>query len=145
MKPVLPFVRNPYNYDLAEASNDAGLDCSVDGLGRTKQSFAEEADINTLIRRFGIGNPLPSGARIPSFGDFNGISDYQTALHVLDAADKAFMSVPANVRSRFNNDPSLFVEFFNDSANRDEAAKLGLVPPAAPVPVPPVDKVDKPV
>lgn len=144
MKVVAPFVRSPFNYDLAEASDAAGLDCSVDGLGRTKQSFAEEADINTLIKRFGIGNPLPSGARIPSYGDFSSVGTYQDALHVLDAADRAFMAVPANVRSRFGNNPALFVDFFNDSANRDEAVRLGLVPPAPAVVVPPSDTVVKP-
>lgn len=136
-----PFVRSPYNYDLKEASDSSGLDCSVDGFGRTKQSFAEEADINTLIRRFGIGNPLPQGARLPSYGDFTGVGSYQDALNVLDAADRAFYAVPADVRSRFGNNPGLFLDFFNKSENYDEALKLGLVvareAPPAPV-VPPV-------
>ena len=137
-----PFVRSPYNYDLAQASDDAGLDCSCDGAGRTKQSFAEEADINTLIRRFGIGNPLPQGTRVPSYGDFSFVTDYQSALNVLTLADKAFMSLPAHLRSRFGNDPGAFVAFCDDDANRDEAVRLGLVPaPLAPIVAP----VDKPV
>ena len=147
IKIVPPFVRSPYNYDLAQASDDSGLDCSVDGPGRTKQSFAEEADINTLIRRFGVGNPLPSGARLPSFGDFHGVGGYQDALNALTAADKAFYSVPADVRSRFGNSPGLFLEFFNQEANYDEAVKLGLVvarpAPPAPAVAPSVDKGSK--
>lgn len=141
-----PFVRNPYNYDLAKASDDAGLDCSCDGPGRTMQSFAEEADINTLIRRFGVGNPLPQGVRMPTFGDFTGVGDYQSALNALSAADRAFMSLPAHVRSRFGNDAGAFVEFCSDEGNREEARKLGLLPPLvveAPV-VPPVAPVDNP-
>lgn len=139
-----PFVRSPYNYDLAKASDDSGLDCSCDGAGRTKQSFSEEADINTLIRRFGIGNPLPQGVRVPSYGDFSGVYDYQSALNVLQRADAAFMGLPANLRSRFGNDPAAFVAFCDDDANRDEAVRLGMVPAPAPAvleaPVAPLDK-----
>lgn len=134
---VAPFVRNPYNYDLKEASDSSGLDCSVDGPGRTKQSFKEEADINTLIKRFGIGNPLPTGARIPSYGDFTQAGDYQTALNVINEAERAFYAVPADVRARFLNDPARFVEFFNDEQNYPEAVRLGLVPPDARGTVPP--------
>ncbi|NBQ54799.1 MAG: hypothetical protein EBU49_14630 [Proteobacteria bacterium] len=137
MKVVFPFVRSAYNYDLKEASDLSGLDCSCDGAGRTKQSFAEEADINTLIRRFGIGNPLPQGTRVPSFGDFNGVTDYQTALNLIDRADRAFMGLPAHLRTRFGNDPASFVAFCDDDANRDEAVRLGMVP--APV-VAPLDE-----
>jgi len=138
-----PFVRNPYNYDLKEASDASGLDCSVDGPGRTKQSFAEEADINTLIRRFGIDGPFPSGVRMPSFGDFSNVTSYQDALHVLRSAEQSFMALPAHVRSRFGNNPSAFVEFCDDPSNRAEALKMGLVEAplpspaaAAPAPVP---------
>lgn len=126
---VPPFVRNPYNYDLAQASNDSGLDCSCDGAGRTKQSFAEEADINVLIRRFGIGGPFPQGVRMPTYGDFTGVTDYQQALNAIGQADRSFMALPAHVRSRFGNDPGAFVAFCSDEANREEAIKLGLVPP----------------
>lgn len=148
-KVVPPFVRNPYNYDLAELSDATGLDCSVDGPGRTKQAFAEEADINTLIKRFGVGNPLPTGARIPSYGDFSGATDYQTALNVIHNAERAFYAVPADVRARFLNDPARFVDFFNQGENRAEAIRLGLVPPAAdrgpePPPAPPVDNPPAP-
>ena len=138
-KVVLPFVRSPYNYDAAALSDETGLDCTCDGAGRTKQSFAEEADINTLIRRFGIGNPLPQGVRVPSFGDFNGVTDYQSALNLIHRADSAFMGLPAGLRSRFGNDPAAFVAFCDDDGNRDEAVRLGLVPaPVAAVVVPSV-------
>lgn len=131
-----PFVRSPYNYDLKEASDLSGLDCSCDGPGRTKQSFAEEADINTLIRRFGIDGPFPTGVRMPSFGDFSQATSYQEALHALKSAETSFLALPAHVRSRFGNDPGAFVAFCDNPANRVEAVSLGLVqaplPPAAP-------------
>ncbi|QCQ85080.1 internal scaffolding protein [Blackfly microvirus SF02] len=134
--PALPFVRSPYNYDLKEASDASGLDCSVDGPGKTKQSFAEEADINTLIRRFGVNGQLPAGVRMPTYGDFTGVGDFQSALNAVSDAQAAFMRMPADVRSRFGNDPGAFVDFCSDEANRDEAVKLGLVPPPPKLEVP---------
>jgi len=130
-----PFVRNPYNYSLADASNEAGLDCSCDGMGRTKQQFAEEADINTLIKRFGLDGKMPVGVRMPTFGDFSQVYDYQTAQNALKQASDSFMALPARVRARFSNNPHEFVEFCSDDSNRAEAIALGLVPLPPPLPV----------
>ena len=41
------------------------------------------------------------------------------------------MTMPADVRARFNNDPALFVDFCSDEANLDEMRKLGLAVPAS--------------
>ncbi|WNK13121.1 MAG: internal scaffolding protein [Microvirus sp.] len=152
LKPVsaflAPFVRSPYNYDAAALSDETGLDCSCDGAGRTKQSFSEEADINTLIRRFGIDGQIPQGVRMPSFGDFRGVGSYQDAIHAVMLADASFQAMPAHVRSRFGNDPAAFVAFCDDDANREEAVRLGLVPAPVPAPVAspeaPVMPLDKP-
>lgn len=129
MKP--PFVRNPYNYDVDEASDDAALICEDASL--TIQSEAEDADINTIVKRFGLTGQLPTDVRMPVSGDFTGISDYHTAVNTVKAAELAFMEMPADVRKRFNHDPANLIAFMEDPSNRDEAVKLGLVVPA-PVP-----------
>lgn len=126
----VPFLRTGYNYDREKASNESGLDCSGDP-GETQQSFREECDINTIIYRFGLAGELPVGLRAPTYGDFTGVNDYQSALNAVIAADEAFMEMPANVRARFNNSAAAFVEFCSDDKNRDEAVKLGLVLPQA--------------
>jgi Chlamydia-phage Chp2 scaffold (Chlamy_scaf) len=53
-------------------------------------------------------------------------------LNAVIAADAAFMQLPADIRTRFNNDAGAFVDFCSDENNRAEAEKLGLVP-ATPV------------
>lgn len=126
----VPFLRTPYNYDRNAASDASGLDCSVEP-SKTQQSFREECDINTLIYRFGLSGSLPQGLRAPTYGDFSGVDDYQSAMNSIIAADDAFMQMPANVRARFNNSAHEFVNFCSDSKNRDEAVKLGLVLPQA--------------
>lgn len=117
--------RTGYNYDTDGVSFETGLVCPEPSL--TQQQFAEEADINTLVNRFGLTGELPQNVTMPSYADFSEIVDYHTAMNRVVAAREAFAAMPANVRARFGNDPGQFVEFFNDEANRDEAKRLGLV------------------
>jgi len=122
------FVRNEYNYDMDEASVEAGLECKDDSLA--VQSQRDEADINTIVRRFGLSGELPQGVRAPTYGDFEDIVDFQSAMNAVRGAEESFMAMPAEVRSRFGNDPQAFVEFCSDEANLDEMRKLGLAIPA---------------
>lgn len=119
------FLRTPYNYDTNEASDASGLSCPEPTLAQ--QHAREETDINTIVRRFGLTGELPNNVRVPRYGDFTAVSDYQTAMNMVMEANQAFMQLPADVRSRFNNDPGALVDFMSDDSNRAEAEKLGLV------------------
>lgn len=125
------FLRAEYNYDMFTASLESGLKCEDPSL--TRQSEAEDADINVLVKRFGLGQPLPQGVRMPQSGDFTGVSNFHEAMNVVIAARESFAVMPAEVRSRFGNDPGAFVDFCLDEKNRDEALKLGLVEKPLPV------------
>lgn len=121
------FVRDPFNYDRDAASLASGIST---GPGMAQQQFRDECDINTIVRRFGLTGEMPVSARMPSYGDFTGISDYREALHAVRDAEASFMELPAPVRERFRNDPALFVDFCLDPSNLEEARKLGLAKPA---------------
>lgn len=127
------FLRSPFNYDRDVASVESGLVCEVETLA--KQEFRDETDINTILRRFNVSGELPSGVRMPSFGDFTDVHDFQSAANAIAVAREAFDEMPADVRRRFNNDPQEFVAFCDDDANLAEARKLGLIP-AEEVPAP---------
>lgn len=99
------------------------------GPSMAKQSFAEEVDINTIVRRFGISGQLPVGVRMPSYEDFTEVHDFKSAMDAIALAREAFDAMPAHVRERFDNDPAKFVDFTSDDGNLAEARKLGLVPP----------------
>lgn len=124
------FVRNPFNYDTAEASNDSTVDDF--GPSLTQQSQAEEADINTIVKRFGLGGSVPLNPRLPVLGDFDAIFDYKTAMDAVKDAQSRFMQMPASIRSEFNNDPQLFVEFCSNKDNLPKLRSLGLAPEEAP-------------
>lgn len=128
--------------ELSEAevmSNATGLECK--DPSKAVQSEKEEADINTIVRRFGIGQVVPQNVRAPLVGDFTGLFDFQSAMNAIVEAERSFMAMPADVRKRFGNNPQEFVLFCSDEKNLDEMRKMGLAVPkkepvAAPAPVP---------
>lgn len=119
------FIRSAYNYDTDAVSNETGLRCEDESLAQQHQK--EESDINTIVKRFGLTGELPTNVRMPQYGDFTGITDYQSALNAVHQANESFLKMPADIRSRFDNDPEKFVEFCLDEKNREEAVKLGLI------------------
>ena len=84
-----------------------------------------------IFERFGLSGELPENLQMPVFADFREeVSDYHSAMNVLAKARDEFMTLPANLRARFENDPQRLMEFLGDDKNRDEAVSLGLVRPA---------------
>ena len=132
------FVRSALNYNRDQAS----LEVSLGGFEPTmaQQQFKEECDINNIAKNFGLTGRLPENVRMPMYGDFADVDDYQSALNAARRASQSFMAMPANVRERFKNDPQQFLAFCSDDANRAEAQALGLVrtdPVSAQIPPPP--------
>lgn len=125
MKP--PFLRTPYNYDTDAASNESGLRCEDASL--TQQHQKDQADINFIIEQFNVTGILPTSPVSPSYGDFSGVHDYQSALNALIALQDDFDGLPAKVRAKFDNDPENLINFLNNEENRDEAIELGLIEP----------------
>nr|AVQ10190.1 minor capsid protein [Gokushovirinae environmental samples] len=113
------------------------------GPSLTVQSSAEEADINTIVKRFGVTGQAPQNVRVPLEGDFTEAMDFSSAMRALRLSQESFAAMPADVRSRFHNDPAEFYEFSTsrdekgDLVNLEEMRKFGLAVPAkAPDPEP---------
>jgi len=140
-KDKLPFVRNPYNYDMALVSQETGLFCKDPSLAQ--QHMKDDCDINVIVERFGVTGSLPVRAIEPSYGDFSGVSDYHTALNKIRAAEAEFMALPAKLRARFDHDPNALLNFLENEQNRDEAIELGLID-GEPVARPIVSAVETP-
>lgn len=115
-------------YDEKEASRECAVDFSM-ARDRTQQSHAAETDINGIVKRFKVTGAVPQGVRVPTYGDFTGVSDFRSAMDAIVAAEKSFAAMPAAVRSRFGNDPATFVEFCSDPKNLPEMRKFGLAVP----------------
>ncbi|QCQ84707.1 internal scaffolding protein [Blackfly microvirus SF02] len=106
------------------------LDCSCEP-SLTRQEFAAECDINTLMAQYektGVINHFNNGE--PRYYDFEEMPDLQNSLHILAEATTAFMSLPAHVRKEFDNDPTKFIEFASDPKNLEKMREYGLAAPA---------------
>lgn len=131
----IPFLRTPYNYDRNLASDHHGLKCEDATL--TQQQFRDECDINTIAEKYGLTGEMPTVTDPIYYGDFTGVFDYQTAMNQVVDAQRAFMTLPAKVRSRFDNDPQNLLTFLQDPENRREAEFLGILEPSKPAEPPP--------
>lgn len=128
-------VLNPFNLDADAHTREHSISFPDESL--TVQADKDQADINNIVRQFGLTHELPYGQQIPVFDDFTDApNDYHAAMNFVIAADDAFMELPAEQRSRFDNDAGKFLQFVSDDSNYDEAVKLGFVPKR---PSPPAD------
>lgn len=125
------FPRNRFigNFDRQAWSDAHGIEFL--DPSRAVQSQKDEADINTIVRNFGVTGRVPVSVRAPTYGDFEGISDYREAIEAVRSAEDAFMAVPAELRARLDNDAGKFVEWCADKGNLEEMRKLGLAPQVA--------------
>lgn len=117
-------IRTKYNYDRDAVSRETALECKDET--RTQQQFKDECDINVILERFGVTGLLPQSVKVPLQEDFLEATTFQEALHVMMAAEDAFMQMPSDVRKRFDNDPALFVDWVSKPENLEEAGKMGL-------------------
>lgn len=107
---------------------NGGVECLDES--RAVQSQKDDADINVIVKRFGLTGSLPQvRPKIPLEADFReaGQFDLGAALRYVKAATDAFMSYPAEIRARFGNDPSVFCDFVENPDNKDECIRLGIL------------------
>lgn len=98
------------------------------GESMTKQSFADEVNINSILKRFektGMVTHLNEGE--PFYGDVSELVGFQDALNVVAKGTQLFMALSAEVRERFANDPARLIAFLDDDGNYEEAVRLGIV------------------
>lgn len=89
-----------------------------------QQQFAEEVDINTIIRRFGLGQAPAYVEGI--YGDFTGVTDFYSAREAVQRAERNFMQLPVEVREKFENDPGKFLEYAEAVPEENLLEYLGL-------------------
>lgn len=93
----------------------------------TKQSMAEECDINAIMKKYETTGMLPEMIeKNPQYGDFSEPIDYMMSMNLVIHAQEQFEALPATVRERFQNQPEKFLEFTANPENQDELIRMGL-------------------
>lgn len=91
----------------------------------TDQSFKEQADANSVIKKYAKTGIWPQ-PRQGQYQDLSEIPDLLQALQTVTQAQQSFEALPSEIRKRFGNSPTNLVEFLQDSQNDEEAIKLNL-------------------
>lgn len=110
-------IRSRFSFDTTKCK---GVECTFEE-SKTQPQFKDECDINYLLRHY---NDVPRPE--PIFGDCTQYKDLQHCMDIINAAGDDFMSLPSDIRSRFNHDPVEFFNFCNDSNNVSELVSMGL-------------------
>lgn len=112
-------------------SDLAGLDCSVPGnIDRTRQEFKDEADINKLLYRYGVGLIAPT----PPSGNGNTIDYDLDLLQAMEAIQQA-KTTWANLPQAIKNDYPSWQQFLN-AIDRGEIRITDTPPAPTPEPTP---------
>ena len=100
------------------------------GQSRTKQGFAEESEINNIMARYEKTGLLEHVNSFKGdYGDYTNVpQSFDQALNQVKEAQEMFMTLPASIRERYDNDPGRFLTFV-DGATREELQEAGLIAP----------------
>lgn len=123
-----------------------------EGESRTKQSFADQCEINNIIQKFQVTGAITHANKHQlHYGETDGTT-FHEAMNIVCEAQEAFSELPSSLRARFGNDPAAYLDFVSNEDNKPEMAKLGLLTPEAeeralhvmksPVTIPEGDTVD---
>lgn len=104
-----------------EYSLAAGLDLSGQ-RDMTRQEYRDEANINILLARFGVGAPFPQKPTVFNVIDYN--IDLQTALGAIRDVKAVWQEMPAEVRARYRT--------WQELLNAVDSGRLKLINEEAP-------------
>lgn len=129
---------NPIKQLYAGSYNERGqIELKEDGtedIYAYIQSFAESTDIHSILRRFENGEVDVLEKVQGFYGDITEMPrTYAEALQRIADSEKVFMSLPVDVRAKFNHS---FSEFLSASQDDDFLDRIGLKPVEQPESLP---------
>lgn len=96
-------------------------------VSMTDQSYKDDCDVNVIIDRYLKTGQISHLAKYRGqYADVSQITDLQGAMDTVKKAGEAFMSLPAQLRKKLNNDPQEFIKYMQDPKNLEESIELGL-------------------
>jgi len=118
----------------ANGSYQIGMPVIKEEKSRTQQEFKDEVNIVNIMKKYnstGIVSHIMQNQ--PMFDDISEVMTYQEALNLQIIANQNFAKMPSKIRAYFGNKPENLIEFLNDSKNKDEAIRLGLIEKPQPI------------
>ncbi len=94
----------------------------------TEPQHAGTTNINEIMAKYHKSGLLPQQMEGYCYGDFSSGENYHEIQNKLLAAQESFLSLPSDLRRRFENDPAQFLDFYQDPENAAELVEMGLLP-----------------
>lgn len=95
---------------------------------RVEQSHVQNTTMSSIVARMRRGIPPRIQENRGCYGDFSNPLDYHEAMTRVADAKSDFMSLPAEVRAKFDNKVEKLIEFVSQPDNLQEAHELGVLP-----------------
>lgn len=103
----LPKLRSQYDYDADQNSADTAYDAT--GSTLTRQEYKDDADINNIVRRFGV----EAHARQPLFGEMNFDRGLQEAFAEIRQANHLWLTLPPELRDKYKSRAEMYAALDN--------------------------------
>jgi len=102
---------------------------SIKEKSLTKQSLADEANINKIVKRHLKTGTLADLNKVEGiYGEITAQS-LMEAHQQIEAANNAFMEIPSEIRKQFDNDAGKFIDFATNPENLEQMQQWGLARP----------------
>jgi hypothetical protein len=96
------------------------------GEGLTEQSHKSQCDINHILRDYQRTGMIKHAKNNPGrYDDVSG-ADFESAMILVANAKSMFEGLPANLRSKFDNNPKTFLDFCQNPVNLPELNRMGI-------------------
>ncbi len=92
----------------------------------TQQHFADEVNINNIVKKFLQTGSLPVAQNQAEFG-YASEQTFTEAMIVVSQATEEFQKLPSHVRKHFENDTALYLDAASDPSKRHVFEELGLL------------------
>ena len=110
----------------------------------TKQSLAEELDVNRIIKRYQDTGHLQKASEFEGlYGEFGSL-DLREAIEKVEKANELFMEVPSKIRAQFENDAGAWIDFVTNPDNIEQVRAWGMAPEPEPAPEPAPEPTPEP-
>lgn len=104
----------------------------------TEQSHKASCDIRLIMRKAEKTGLIAHTSKYAgTYGNFASTPDFHSAQVIIADAKSMFDTVPARIRSKFDNDPAKFLSYVTNPKHREAIIDLGLDVSHLPAPVPP--------
>lgn len=106
------------------------------GPARTKQAFAEECDVNSIMQKYQKEGVITHVTKHQANYGFASSNDFRESVELMGKANDMFAELPSSTRKKFDGSVENFLDWVQDPENASQLDEMGALTetPAEPSP-----------